>query len=413
MATIQGNQVKLNNGQVITPNQGGWYDGQQYWNGSLSAPGVINSQSDQIGAGQAVSKEVVQQTNPNNWQYIQDQRKAYDSLDQATGKPYVAPVKSAPVSGRIPAAQSSAAVGAGLNIPAVSQPSINLPSLYDSLYKNSGITDVEAKIAEINKNLNAKQQAYNTATNNLNDNPFLSEASRVGRNEKLKQSYESSIANDIAQLNSVKNDVATKKADIETKLNLELKQFDINSNQAQAALSQFNTLLSMGALDGASGEDIANITRQTGLSSTMIGNAIAAKNAKDNKVETVVQNYDDGKNQGFVIIDKNTGDIIARDVIAASKPKETEGGMTATQKRDYIGTARSILSSIDSGFQTVNGKLVAIADDYDKNPDKRLSLQEYQKAVEDLMAKSGLDFDTADNTLTQEMSNLGYTKWKW
>lgn len=412
MATIQGNQVKLNNGQLVTPNQGGWYDGQQFWGGTLSAPGVINSQSNQQGAGQAVSKEVVQQTNPNNWQYIQDQRKAYDSLDQATGKPYVAPTpKAAPVA-KV-ATSNAATVGAGLNIPAVAAPTINIPDFYKNLYEGSGITDIEKKITDINNRLNTKQQGYNTAINNTNDNPFLSEASRVGRNEKVKQGYESSIANDLNEINMVKNDVATKKADIETKLNLELKQFDINSNQAQQALSQFNTLLSMGALDGASGDDIANITRQTGLSSTMIGNAIAAKSAKDNKVETVVQNYDDGTNQGFVIIDKNTGEIIARDVIAASKPKETEGGMTTTQKRDYIGTARSILSSVDSGFQTVNGKLVAIADDYDKNPDKRLSIQEYQKAVEDLMAKSGLDFDTADNTLTQEMSNLGYTKWKW
>lgn len=38
--------------------QGGWYEGRQYWNGTLSAPGVINSQSNQIGAGQAVSAEV-------------------------------------------------------------------------------------------------------------------------------------------------------------------------------------------------------------------------------------------------------------------------------------------------------------------------------------------------------------------
>lgn len=38
--------------------QGGWYEGRQYWNGTLSAPGVINSQSDQVGAGKAVSAEV-------------------------------------------------------------------------------------------------------------------------------------------------------------------------------------------------------------------------------------------------------------------------------------------------------------------------------------------------------------------
>lgn len=38
--------------------QGAWYEGRQYWNGSLSAPNVIHSESNQQGAGQAVSAEV-------------------------------------------------------------------------------------------------------------------------------------------------------------------------------------------------------------------------------------------------------------------------------------------------------------------------------------------------------------------
>lgn len=356
MATIQGNQVKLNNGQMVNPNQGAWYDGQQYWGGTLSAPGVINSQSDQQGAGQAVSRETVQQTNPANWDYIQQQRAAYDSIDQATGKPAVKKT----VAAAAPRAVSSGGAGVSAGVPAVATPTINLPSLYESLYKNSGITDVESKIAEINANLNSKQQAYNAATNNVNDNPFLSEAGRVGRNEKVKQSYESSIANDIAQLNTVKNDIATKKADIETKLNLELKQFDINSSQAQQALSQFNTLLSMGALDGASGEDIANITRQTGLSSTMIGNAIAAKSAKDNKVETVVQNYDDGVNQGFVIINKETGDIIAKENIATSKPKAAEKASEGDIKSEQVQIAKEAAqkgATVSQMFQLYSGVL--------------------------------------------------------
>ena len=58
MATIQGNKVKLDNGQLVTPSTGGWYDGQQYWNGSLSAKGVENSQSSSATAGQKVSAEV-------------------------------------------------------------------------------------------------------------------------------------------------------------------------------------------------------------------------------------------------------------------------------------------------------------------------------------------------------------------
>lgn len=73
MAIIAGSQVKLNNGQLVTPSQGAWYDGQQYWGGTLSNPGQINPFSDQKGAGEQVSNEVISQTNPNNVQFINSQ----------------------------------------------------------------------------------------------------------------------------------------------------------------------------------------------------------------------------------------------------------------------------------------------------------------------------------------------------
>ena len=54
--------------------EGGWYDGKQYIGGSFSQPGQIHSSSSQQGAGQMVSKEVVQQTDPKNWDYLQSQQ---------------------------------------------------------------------------------------------------------------------------------------------------------------------------------------------------------------------------------------------------------------------------------------------------------------------------------------------------
>jgi len=54
---------------------GGWYSGYQYWNGSFAPQaGMIHPSSAQQGAGQPVSQEVVQQTAPENWQYIQTQQ---------------------------------------------------------------------------------------------------------------------------------------------------------------------------------------------------------------------------------------------------------------------------------------------------------------------------------------------------
>lgn len=71
---------------------GGWYQGRQYWDGTLSEPGVIHPLSNQQGAGQAVSNEVIAQTNPANVAYIEQQRIQANQIQA----PVSTPVVSAP-----------------------------------------------------------------------------------------------------------------------------------------------------------------------------------------------------------------------------------------------------------------------------------------------------------------------------
>ena len=224
--------------------------------------------------------------------------------------------------------------GGGTGIPggvAFNQPTIDLPKLYEGLYKSSGISDIE-------RGLSDKTMAYNAAVGKIKDNPYLSEATMTGRISKLTDKFNADQAN-------IKNDISMRKADIETKLNLQTKQFDINSEQAKLAWDQFNSLLSSGALDNASGQDIANITRATGLSSSMIQSAIGvsrAKNApKAEKVNTQVIQVDDGTNVSAVVINQDTGEVINKQVIGASTPTadevkaglETTGGGTTSDDK--------------------------------------------------------------------------------
>jgi len=317
MATIVGNnQVKLNDGKVIQAQEGGWYDGQQLFGGTLSAPGVINAKSNQPGAGQAVSKEVVQQTNPANWDYIQKQQAIPTPMPTSTAitKPS--------------ASSSSGDTGGGLGITAPE--TINLPQLYEGLYSKSGIRETEA-------DLTAKTNAFNEQVAKIKDNPYLSEATMTGRIKKLEDKFRADTA-------LTQNDIAMKKADIETKLNLETKQFDINSQVARDALEKFQTLLSSGSLDGASGEDIASLTRSTGLSSSMIQSAINANKAKN--VQTSVIQFDDGTNQGFAVINQQTGEIINTQTVATSKPKNNK----ATQAEEKTANLASLKTSIKNGI---------------------------------------------------------------
>ena len=66
MATLENGKVKLNNGQVVTPSVGGWYDGQRFMNGQLTAPGVLET-------GEAVNPEVLKAQ--GNTAYIAEQQK--------------------------------------------------------------------------------------------------------------------------------------------------------------------------------------------------------------------------------------------------------------------------------------------------------------------------------------------------
>ena len=315
MAQVVGNQVKLNNGQLITPQTGGWYDGQQYWGGTLSQPGQINPLSNQPGAGQPVSKEVIAQTAPENVAYIEAQR-AKAGLTQslpATGVPVSQPVTPS-------ATGTTGTQGTTTGIPAFTAPvSIDLPTIYTNLYKESGISAIEEELSQ-------KTKEYTEAKGRINDNPFLSEATRVGRVAKLEQLFNERTAN-------LRGDIATKKADVEMKLNLQMKQFDLQSQATQLAWQQFNTLLTAGALNNASGEDIANITKSTGISSDMIRAAIEANKKKG--VETsVIQSTNNAGVVTISVVNSNTGEIIKQTSLGAVGKVQTGGGGTTTPTKN-------------------------------------------------------------------------------
>lgn len=231
--------------------------------------------------------------------------------------------------------QTSGASGVtGASTSFLNTPTIDLKGLYEGLYNKSGIAGIEAE-------LSSKSKAYTEAVAKIKDNPYLSEATMSGRLKKIDEKFNADTKN-------IRDDIAMRKADIETKLNLEMKQFDIQSQQAQQAISQFNSLLSSGALDSATGEDIANITRSTGISSSMIQSAIAA-NKKKNAPKVSISQVDDGTNIYAVAVDEN-GNVTNKQVLATSKPKSTTGTTSTEQKAiDKKQTTANLLVDIKAG----------------------------------------------------------------
>lgn len=325
------NLVKLDNGKTVTAQVGGWYDGMQYWGGSLSQPGQINPQSNQPGAGGLVSKEVIAQTDPKNVAYIEAQRaKMGLTPSPATGVPSSPQAPIVPPTSSAPGADLGSLAG-GFS----TTPTINLPDLYKNLYSSSGITEKET-------NLRGLESKFLEAKGKISDNPFLNASMIDQRLQRLQRKYDEETL-------PLKNEISTRKADIETELNLQTKQFDINSQSARDALSYFNTLLQAGALDSASGEDIANITRSTGLSSSIIQSAVSARKEKNVDTQVITSTADSGE-VTVSIINPKTGDIVSQKSLGAIGNKQS-GGLSVTQQKEADAEAnrKTLISDVQRG----------------------------------------------------------------
>lgn len=234
---------------------------------------------------------------------------------------------------------SQAGSGAGnLNQLLSSQPTINLPEIYSSLYQSSGIDEKTKRLAEL-------ERKYLEARRELTDNPFASASMIDKRLARLQQKYDEETA-------PLRNEIAKAQADIETRLNLQTQQFNIDSQQAQQSLNIFNSLLSSGALDNASGQDIANITRATGLPSSVVESAINANKKKNQNI--AVQTFTAENGEVFsVAIDQNTGEMINKTSLGIIGNVQTGsgGGMSVTQQReaDYQQTRKNLIGDIQRG----------------------------------------------------------------
>jgi hypothetical protein len=209
----------------------------------------------------------------------------------------------------------------GLNDVLNAQPSIDLPGLYQNLYNSSGISDKEATLVDL-------ESKFLEARNKISDNPFLSASMIDQRLQRLQNKYEKETA-------PIRSEIAMKKADIETQLNLETQQFDIESEQAKNSLAYAQTLLEMGALDNASGEDIAQLTYATGIPSSMWQSAIESRKEKDLETSLVTSTADSGE-VTTTLINTQTGEVIKQTSLGNIGNQQTGSGgnLSVTQQAE-------------------------------------------------------------------------------
>lgn len=319
---VSGSTLQLDNGQTVQAQNGGWYDGQQFWNGSLGNAGVINNPNQQ-GYGQAVSADVVAQTNPNNVAYL-----------QAKGaNPTVNPTPNTPTPNPSASGSGSSNVAGLFGTPSSSS-TLDLPSLYDTLTKNAGIPDLQAKNKAIQDQIDQiqKQQADQISYNN--ENPFLSEGNRVGRQSKIATDAQNAQAPLINEQQAISGEINSATTDINNRLGLATQQYQINDQQHQEALSQFNTLLSSGLLSNLSGSDVATIAASTGLPTSVIQQAIKVSQKAGQNIQMATTTDQNG--HAIVhAIDMNTGQIISSTDLGYDGGSASASAPTTQAKADF------------------------------------------------------------------------------
>ena len=313
-----------------TPQNGAWYSGQEYENGTLSSPGQINSQSNQQGAGQMVSKAVVAQTNPNNVSY----------LDQQNGGQTSNPGNN---SGGGGLASPSSILGG--NQPAIP----NLQGIYDTNYTNNA--DVKAsqtKIDTLNQQLTARQQALDTATGNINDNPFYAEATRVGKVAQLNNDAQNDMKTLTDQITTEQNTLAQKQAQAQYDVNLAQGQYTMENQQWQQNLTEFNTMLSAGGLENASPATLAQLSVSTGIPQDMLQSVATSEQAKNTQIVT---STDNNGNVTLTAVNATNGKIINTTSLGAVGAAKTGGSGSFD-----TSAALSAMESIITGTNNQTGQ---------------------------------------------------------
>lgn len=295
------------------------------------------------------------------------------------------------------------------------QPTLDVNQLYTDSISSPEMKQTELDLQNVQSEITARQTAYAQAEAEVNDNPWYSEATRVGKLSKLEQKYNRDLQNLVSQQSIYENKILGYKADATTKVNMALKQYDINNAEYQNRLNEFNVLLQTGAIQNLGDSSLASLSQSTGFSMETLKSIQGKMNEKEVKPQ-LVSNEDANGNVTLTVVDLNTGKVISNQSlgnVGSGKSGGNDSVYTDSQLRGFKSDARTILADIDKSYTTEDDGNLKLNKYATKDGDKLVSIQEYEKAVNEVMNKSGIDFGTADDFLTQAMQEQGYNKWKW
>lgn len=324
---------------VNNPPAGGFQEGGWYWDPKIGEARQYNKNTG-FGAGTTVN-------DPNAAGYGQRVSQEVQNASAALQGKVITPTVPTAVPGgtTTPTFTPSAA-------PVVPQ----LQDIYDTALKGSGYAEATEAMNTAQEKINEVTAALDKETSKINENPYLSEATRVGRINRLKQIANADVVKYQNDLSLAQGKTAQAQADAKLKVDLANGQYSINRQTYQDNLSTFNSLLSSGALTGASEADIASLAASTGVSTSMIKSAISTTGAKDTQLVT---STNDAGVVTATLINTRTGAIVKKTSLGAIGNAQNGTKTTEADKQAYyteaIRTAVTQGKSVKDIFATFSG----------------------------------------------------------
>lgn len=142
------------------------------------------------------------------------------------------------------------------------KPKKSTQELFDNAYNVAGLADLKAKIEKVNNQVDRARADLTEATGTIDENPFLTETSRVGRGKRVLSQAESKINNLLAQaktlqdlydsgINEITSMIARDKEDFgmnqaidQAKLNYLVKKAEIEATQLAKSRSSSSSATS-------------------------------------------------------------------------------------------------------------------------------------------------------------------------
>jgi hypothetical protein len=442
MATVvSGTTIKTNDGKTINAQNGGWYDGQQFWNGKLGAANVVINPEQTAGYGKQVSNEVIAQTDPGNVDYI----RSLSSPSQVTKtlndfqSGFFSGIDGPGTRVQTPGEIAQDLRDSGLLPPGQAPTAPNLVDTYNQLTEARGIDAIQASITEFK----AQQDAI---AGQLRTNKIAEQGKPVAKNviqgrmsEQETQAQEEydfvgrQLARKQDELNSALSNVQMimqfTQQDYSNASESYARQFDqaistINlvrgiqqdqkdeiqraTDNARANLQiMYNSItegsISIDNLDPASLAQLNKLEVQAGLP---VGFTQSLR--VDPKANIIFTNTDNGITQVGV---RNPDGSVSVQSYGTSTKSGPTSGLTSTQQRSYTTNAIKILNTVDEQYRTYKDGTKKLEDKADFGGDKRLSSSEADLALQQIIDSVGGDRALGEQIFIEAFKGGNFVAW--